>query len=281
LLLGRNEPYESNDKSILLALGNPKIENSEPRYVDPLKRAMQREIDDVNVWALPGAEEEVEAIARVMGSPTSVFTGQDASKDTFMKMAPNAKIIHIATHARLDGQSPLNSYLQLARIGSDKMEGKLQATDILSMDVSAELVVLSGCNTGSILPSGSSQSLVRAFVAAGADAVVASLWNVDDAVAPTVVTSFYKYLRDGERKSRALQLAKLDLIRQGKKDPFFWAGYILIGDPAPLSAPSSNQDAGIRGSAEVILIISTMLLGVVVVLGLWRIREARKKGQKV
>jgi hypothetical protein len=84
-------------------------------------------------------------------------------------------------------------------------------------------------------------------------------------------------LKAGERKSRALQLAKLDLIRKGKRDPFYWAGYVLIGDPMPLSTHATNLDGDTKEFAAVMVIIPTTLLAVVVVLGLWRIRKACKR----
>ncbi|MGB6033155.1 MAG: CHAT domain-containing protein, partial [Bacteroidota bacterium] len=198
-----------------------------------------------------------------------------ASKAEFMKIAPGARVIHIAAHARLDDETPMNSYIQLATDGTSEEEGKVRAVDLLSMNLSAELVVLSGCNTGSSQQSGSSRALVRGFMAGGVPAVVASLWNVDDNTAPDFMATFYRFLKEGERKSRALQLAKLDLIRKGKRDPFYWAGYVLIGDPSPLSPDEASLDGGIQRFAAMMVIIPLLLLTVVVSLGLWRRREAR------
>jgi CHAT domain-containing protein/tetratricopeptide (TPR) repeat protein len=172
-----------------------------------------------------------------------------------------ARVWHIATHGFFLPDQPaadaddglenplLRSGLALAgaqtwrrggALPPDAEDGLLTALDITSFDLEGtELVVLSCCGSG-LGPTRQGQGvfgLQRAFLLAGAAAIVMSLWSVDDAATADLMAAFYAHLRDGRDKADALRRAQAEL-RRDMPDPIHWAAFILLGDPAPLRAPS-------------------------------------------
>lgn len=117
---------------------------------------------------------------------------------------------------------------------------------------------------------------MEGLIGGGVPAVVATLWSADDEVAPEFMRQFYTYLSKGERKSRALQLAKLDLMKSGKRDPYYWAGYILIGDASPISIDVSSPDPGLQNQAA-LLVISALMITTGISVGLWRLRVVQRR----
>ncbi len=85
------------------------------------------------------------------------------------------------------------------------------------------MVVLSACRTEGLLS--------RSFLAAGARSVVATIWPIADRPAADLMAAFYTHLKSGRAKTEALQAAKLEMIRRGFAHPFYWAGFVLRGDP--------------------------------------------------
>jgi hypothetical protein len=80
---------------------------------------------------------------------------------------------------------------------------------------------------------------------AGVSSVISSLWDVDDVSTARLMSEFYLHLRNGESKSRSLQLAKQKVVKEGFRDPFHWAGFTLTGDPAPvLQGADEKNDTG-------------------------------------
>lgn len=107
----------------------------------------------------------------------------------------------------------------------------LYGFDISRMNLSAQLVVLSACNTalGLYRPGEGLLSFVLSFVDGGVPSVVASLWQVDEAATKKLMVEFYRQLRKGQSYSAALARAKQCLIDNGYSDPFYWAGFVLYG----------------------------------------------------
>ena len=113
-------------------------------------------------------------------------------------------------------------------------DGLLQTYEIYNMRLNANLTVLSGCNSG-IGELKRGEGLIgmrRAFLYAGVPSIVVSLWPVEDESTAILMKQFYKYLNAGYIKKTALQKAKIDLIKSKdkKRDPFYWAPFVLIGD---------------------------------------------------
>jgi CHAT domain-containing protein len=177
---------------------------------------------------------------------SSVYIGKEATEEKSKTFSPNHDILHFATHAKLNEDDPLSSAVLLAREG--KEDGRLEVREIFGMALKANLVVLSGCETGlGKLSTGDELvGLTRAFIYAGTPSVVASLWSVDDSSTAQLMASFYRNLKTMS-KVEALRQAQLELIRgEGRSDMLARRGIGGVGKlgetpSAPLSAPGSNS----------------------------------------
>jgi CHAT domain-containing protein len=141
-----------------------------------------------------------------------------------------ARRIHFATHGYLsDDPQRMGLRLALDPSGGD---GLLQAFEVLRLDLHADLVVLSACETaiGQQVPGEGVIGLPRAFFYAGARSVAVSLWRAPDEATAKLMTSFYGHLERGLDKAEALRQAKLERIRQRQR-PFLWAPFVLVGSP--------------------------------------------------
>ena len=149
---------------------------------------------------------------------SSVYIRKEATEEKSKTLSANHDILHFATHAKLNEDDPLSSAVLLAREG--KEDGRLEVREIFGMDLKANLVVLSGCETGlGKLSTGDELvGLTRAFIYAGTPSVVASLWSVDDSSTAHLMASFYRNLKTMS-KVEALRQAQLELIRgEGRSD---------------------------------------------------------------
>jgi CHAT domain-containing protein len=179
---------------------------------------------------LPHVDAELTAVARHMRG--QVLRDGEATRSAIVAAAGRAAVVHLATHGGLHATDPLFSYLQLA-------DGRLSTADIYDLDLSCALVTLSACETGRGHLGGGDDlaGLGGAFLHAGADALVLSLWPVEDERTALLMDAFYGALVSGEAKDRALrraQLALLDGAGGPAGHPYFWAPFILIGDHRPL-----------------------------------------------
>ncbi|MBZ5525713.1 MAG: CHAT domain-containing protein [Acidobacteriia bacterium] len=146
------------------------------------------------------------------------------------------RIIHFATHGLLDSRHPELSGLVLSLVDQNgrPQEGFLQLQDIYNMDVPAELVVLSACETGlgREISGEGLVGLTRGFMHAGASRVVASLWKVSDLATEKLMTAFYTAMeRDGMSPAAALHFAQLRIMKQKRwSSPYYWAGFQIQGE---------------------------------------------------
>jgi CHAT domain-containing protein len=186
--------------------------------------------------ALKASGEEVARIAKLWkGTP---IVGADASLDTFHQLAAMHRILHLSTHGKADDRVGDYAYLALGTSDDQKSFEKLYARDLYNLELNADLVVLSACETGigKLRRGEGIVSLARAFAYAGAKSLVTSLWKVDDFKTKDLLVDFYRHLKSGKSKDAALQQAKLDFLNKNRSDggefmhPFFWAGFIAIGD---------------------------------------------------
>ncbi len=189
--------------------------------------------------ALPASGEEVAAVAKIWnGKP---FYGADASTALFQQLAPRYRILHLSTHGRADDRRGDYAYLAFGTPGDKGAFDKLYARGLYNITLNADMVFLSACETGiGKLQRGEGiVSLARAFAYAGAKSIVTTLWKVNDEKARDLAIAFYAQLRAGKRKDEALRLAKLSYLEKQKgrgpgAHPFFWAGFIGIGDMSSL-----------------------------------------------
>ncbi len=155
------------------------------------------------------------------------------------------------------------SGIELASEGSDPGGHVLHAFEFLNMDLNADLVFLSGCNTGRSRENGEANGLVRALYFAGVPSVISTLWSVEDESAAKLVGAFYRHLKDGKSKSKALQLAKIELMEAGKSDPFYWGAFILVGDPSPIDLSVADSEPARMGLIFLVGPLAALILLIV------------------
>jgi CHAT domain-containing protein len=180
-------------------------------------------------------------VAAVYGTGADVVTDADATEARFRQLAPKADIVHIATHGILDNASPLFSYVMLSGSGQARAgDGKLEGRELINMQLDAELVVLSACDTarGRIANGEGVIGLSWALFAAGASTTTVSLWPVDSASTTDLMSSFHRERRrlidaaTPAATAQALRAAQLRALgRPESRHPFYWAGFVVIGVP--------------------------------------------------
>ncbi|HTO14363.1 MAG TPA: CHAT domain-containing tetratricopeptide repeat protein [Edaphocola sp.] len=174
------------------------------------------------------------------------YTNENASKTHFINNAKKHKILHIGTHAESNNISPELSRLVFAK----KLEGKeaydensLYAYEIYNIDLSANLAILTACETGkpTYQAGEGAISLAHAFNYAGSESILTSLWSIDEVSSNQIVGYFYEFLQKGLSKDEALKKAKIKYLTsvEGRgAAPQYWAGLVLVGNTAPISLPN-------------------------------------------
>jgi len=173
---------------------------------------------------IPFAVEEAERVATTMRdlpglNELYLLVEEEATEQEFTRLSRDADLIHLATHAGFRPDNPLFSWVQLA-------DARPTVADMYGLRLSgAPLVTLSACETAlGGWRGGGLIGLGRALMAAGAGAVVASLWKVDDAASADLMGWFYSRLSEGEPVSAALRSAQVEALRRFQH-PLYWAGY--------------------------------------------------------
>jgi CHAT domain-containing protein len=215
------------------------------------------------VWSrLPGTGQEADAIARQLrGVP--IYRGARAT-ETALKAVHGPRLLHLATHGFFlrdeapAGPAPAGAPVNLAvsgarenpllrsglvfaganQLASGDDDGILTALEAAGLDLwGTQLVVLSACETGvgKVTHGDGVYGLRRALAIAGAESLVMSLWQVDDAATRDLMTGYYARLAAGRPRSSALRDVQLALLRTPKyAHPYYWASFLPAGDNAPL-----------------------------------------------
>jgi CHAT domain-containing protein/tetratricopeptide (TPR) repeat protein len=215
-----------------------------PSYQQPVASANRSKDEDLNSLAgnsnLPGALKEVQAMSKYFKG--KFFYGDEATKTNFIQRCGDYGIIHLAMHGNSNDQNPMFSTLAFA---SDSLsEGTIYAYELPGLDLHAELVVLSACETGTgkYEKGEGIMSLARGFMHAGTPSIVMTLWKVNDASSAKLMENFYKNLDDGLAKDIALQQAKLAFLERADQltsHPYYWAGFVALGDIKPIGQSST------------------------------------------
>jgi CHAT domain-containing protein len=146
------------------------------------------------------------------------------------------RILHFATHGLLNSKHPELTGLVFSLVDQEgqPQNGFLRFHEIYNLNLNADLVVLSGCQTalGKEIKGEGLIGLTRGFMYAGAPRVVASLWRVEDRATAELMKRFYvAMLRDGMRPAAALRAAQISMLRERRwDDPRFWAAFALQGE---------------------------------------------------
>ncbi len=186
-------------------------------------------------WApLPEASREVAGVAEALGGKSALHTGADAKK-VWLHSAGEYMVLHLATHAFADQRNSNLSYVLLAPGSARERFDYLFLKEVYDLRLSGtKLVTLSACETavGTFVSGEGQQTLSQAFLAAGAQSVLASLWRVGDKSTAALMLRFYRNLSAGQTAAVALRNAKLEFLSQpGSSHPAYWSAFVLSGDP--------------------------------------------------
>jgi len=201
------------------------------REKNPLKKDQLMAIANPD-GTLPYSEKEVKEIKKIYRKNARIFIGNDAKESTIKENVSYPDILHFACHGIFDSDHPMYSCLKLTPDAND--DGRLEVSEIFNLKLKpAYLVTLSACDTklGKMYHGDEIVGMSRAFIYAGTPSIVASLWKVDDYYAAKFMTVFYKALKKND-KIDALDIARKTMIKKyGKRHPYYWAAFVLIGDP--------------------------------------------------
>jgi CHAT domain-containing protein/tetratricopeptide (TPR) repeat protein len=168
---------------------------------------------------IPGEASRVRALL----PDAHLFAGPEATAERLRALGETARFVHIASHAMFRRDNPLFSSIQLGG-------GWMTLLDVYSLRLNCELMTLSGCATGMglVLAGDEFVGLARGFLHAGAAALLASLWDVNDEATACLMDHFYSAVRDGVGKAESLRRA-MAAVRARYPHPFFWAPFVLVG----------------------------------------------------
>jgi CHAT domain-containing protein len=224
----------SSSPGSLFAIANPTVAQAAKTDVASFYR-------DATLNPLPDAEREVDAV-RMLYDPrhSLVLMGEEATEARTKSAVGDAAIVHFATHALLDDANPMYSRLALARDGAAIEDGWLESWEIARLDLAADIVILSACETarGQIGGGEGVVGMAWSFFVAGARSIVATQWKIASSSTAQFMIDFHQALHAGRDdatliKARALREAQLRLLREPRfGHPFYWAAFVLIGDPS-------------------------------------------------
>jgi CHAT domain-containing protein len=205
-----------------------------------LTRAIRDTQGSQYIPRLRASRDEATAIANVLHSRESqavhVALDFSASREFVLRDGlTRFRFLHFATHGIVDSRQPEMSGLILSLIDRNgrKQDGYLRLGDIYKMKLSADLVVLSSCESalGKDLEAEGIIGLPRGFLYAGAKSVIASLWKVNDEATAKLMAALYTRIQKGETPSSALRGAQLEMVQDRQwSNPYYWAAFALQGE---------------------------------------------------
>ncbi len=202
---------------------------------NPQMPSLPGETGQQTLIPLPGAEREAVAIATLLN--TQALTGPNATETAVVEKMATADTIHLATHGLLNelsldtpGAIALTPSPSASRSDDPFTDGFLTTAEILDLQLQANLVVLSACNTGVGKITGDGVvGLARAFMAVGTPSILVSLWSVPDAPTAELMMTFYRQQQHHPDKAKALRQAML-MTRKHHPHPKDWAAFTLMGE---------------------------------------------------
>jgi len=208
------------------AVGNPAVKSDVISQIQTVRNAPY--------VSLPETEREVHTIrADVYGlNGSHIRIGAAASEDKVKTEMGKYRVIHFATHGVLNDRSPLYSYLLLAQAENTNEDGLLEAWELMNMDLEAEMVILSVCDTARGHASNGEGliGMTWALFIAGVPTTIASQWQVPSETTTELMVEFHRNVTRMS-KAEAMRQAALKMIRDPRyrMKPFYWAGFIVIG----------------------------------------------------
>lgn len=257
LVLAERATRASNGPGLVIGLGGEQLASSATGARAVAWQGFQ--LEGLDLRPIPGAIDEARHIGRRFSGASEVWIGSEVSKAR-LEREPLERFgwLHFATHGLASASSPARSALWLGPSISDS--GLLRAREIARLPLTSRLVVLSACRTAQRpgAPHDGVQGLARAFLAAGAAGVIASVRDVDDQGTAELMRHLYRELANGHAPARALQRAKLEAARRGVPRSS-WSAFVLFGaGNEPLATPAQ------RGTAWLGLLVLTLSAALVV-----------------
>ena len=206
-------------------------------------------------------QEEIKNIHRLTSG--GIFIGDQASERQFKECAAQYNIVHIASHAQTHDESPLLSHIAFTPIADSLEDGVLELGELFNMELDIDMIVLSACETGT----GKMQrgegivSLARGATFAGAKSIITTLWAISDQASSKIMYAFYENLKKGQSKDEALRKAKIAYLENSDKlnaHPFFWGGFIAIGEMRAVFFPM--RSLYIEVGAVLVLLVGLLFL---------------------
>ncbi len=215
-----------------------------PSYESSIEQADIKAIFRDQLVPLQWNRPEASVVSKALNG--DIYEGANATESNFKQEASNYQILHLAMHALVDHDESMNSKLVFTQSKDSIEDGMLHTFEVFNMELPAEMVVLSACNTGvgQVQEGEGVMSLARAFAYAGVPSLVMSQWNVNDESTSKLMASFYQNLADGQRKDVALKNAKLDFLNNANEiqaSPFYWGGFVLVGETKPINQQNYSQ----------------------------------------
>ncbi|WP_414550761.1 CHAT domain-containing protein [Anabaena sp. CCY 0017] len=214
----QKQQKQTQPGKIALVVGNPTM----PTITLP------NQPSPIQLRNLPGAEREGKEVAQFLN--TKFLTGDKATKNEVLKQLPQARYIHLATHGLLEDYASFGIPGAIALAPSKIDNGLLNASEIQELNLTAELAVLSACDTGGGNITGDGVvGLSRSLIVAGVPSIVVSLWAIPDLETADLMVEFYRNFQEHKLdKAQALRQAMLT-IKKDYPNPLYWAGFTLIG----------------------------------------------------
>lgn len=239
-----NGKSETGDRMELLAFGDPifgpelKASSTRRPGSRPINAIQDAHLSpEFKLPPLPRTRDEVQFIAGLFPAhSTRLYLGKDSTEDAVKRESLRRyRRLHFATHSLIDERSPFRSAVVLTQNNSPDEDGFLDVNEISELDLDCDLVVLSACQTGrgQLLSGEGIVGFTRAFLYAGAQSVVVSLWSVSDISTGQLMKNFYQDLVGNHRNAAALRSAKLLMLHSGieTRHPYYWAPFVLVGKP--------------------------------------------------
>lgn len=255
ITIGRQLEFGKNDGKSLLVLADPVFSVSDDRVGKAYasKSGLKQKGDNVKVMApsdgssllgiklsrLKSTGKLAESLGSLFQSDAKVFRGMAANKSVLFSPAgqdlEKFRWIVFATHGYAGSDVPgiMEPFIALSMAPEKSGEFMvMRMTEALNLDLNAELVALTACQTGQgkIVPGEGVISLGRAFQCAGARSTLASLWSVSEITSVNLIEDFFKKMKEGLPVGAAWRKAKEELRSSGYDHPFFWAPFILVGE---------------------------------------------------
>lgn len=231
-IIARKKANGTKQPMDLLAFGDPDFGKLEAE--DNTDNPTLKSDNGKSFFRLKYSGTEITKISRLFKkSKIKTFVRKEASEETLKNhRLDNYKIIHFATHSRVDNNRPTHSHIILSLDDDPTENGLLEAREIFNLKLNADLIILSACETGlgKFIKGEGIEGLNRTFFYAGSSSVLMSLWPVNDQATYQLMERFYTYLRDSEPIMDSLRKAKLEMIKSDVlSHPFYWAGFVISG----------------------------------------------------